>query len=485
MSVPRIGPLRDKLIPKLGLWGMLFLFLLPTVFSLTVFSYFPKYDAFVHAFYRWQPPLVNEIVGLRNFFEAFSDPAFWNSFKLVGMLLLANLVKMIPGILVAVALHRLVSDRLRYIFQVLFVIPLIIPGMVWLLIWKSFYEPDFGLLNRFLNATGLMWVLQELDTAMPAWARLVDPLILNGVNPVFAGTGGMIFAGWFLYCLVKLRRTMISPQKTSLTLAVGSLGLWVASLGQGMGTIGWLGIIVLSVLWMVVLARVASSLWIIWPLLMAAGLLILSDTVIRLPVMVIASCLLVEGVAHFRRPYLDVVRNAGIITIVVGALFVLTGQIWVQPTGQFTEGTPAWLGSQSLVIPAILFWGFPWVGTVSVLIYLSGLQNIPEDVYEAAELDGLGPFGKFLYIEVPLIMTQIRINLIFMTIGTLGAYEMFLILLGPAGGPGGKGMVPGLYMFRTAFEDGRFGYACALGMILFIILMLLTIIYQRFVRVDK
>ena len=58
-------------------------------------------------------------------------------------------------------------------------------------------------------------------------------------------------------------------------------------------------------------------------------------------------------------------------------------------------------------------------------------------------------------------MTQVRINLIMMTIGTLTAYEFFLILLGQDGGPGNVGMVPGLYMYKSAVIDSRYGYACA------------------------
>lgn len=111
----------------------------------------------------------------------------------------------------------------------------------------------------------------------------------------------------------------------------------------------------------------------------------------------------------------------GLGFIVAGSVLVLFGAIWVEPTGQFINGNPAWLGSQDLIIPALIFWGFPWVGTVGVLIYLSGLQNISNDVYEAAELDGVSPIG----------------------------------------------MVPGLYMFSSAFSDCKFGYACALGMIFF------------------
>jgi len=169
----------------------------------------------------------------------------------------------------------------------------------------------------------------------------------------------------------------------------------------------------------------------------------------------------------------------------IGALFVAFGMIWVTPTEQFAGGTPAWLGNQHLVLPAIIIWGFPWVATIGVLIYLAGLQQISQDVYEAAELDGVGPLGKFFRIELPLIMTQVRINLIFMTIGTLTGYEMYLILLGAEGGPGNVGIVPGLYMYNESFNENRYGYACALGMVLFVMILLLTIIYQRYVKVEK
>ena len=79
--------------------------------------------------------------------------------------------------------------------------------------------------------------------------------------------------------------------------------------------------------------------------------------------------------------------------------------------------------------------GFPWVDTVGVLIYLTGLAGIDEAVYEAGDLDGVSWLQKFLYIELPLILTQVRINLVVMIIGTLQTYGQILILLGNAGGP--------------------------------------------------
>jgi raffinose/stachyose/melibiose transport system permease protein len=145
----------------------------------------------------------------------------------------------------------------------------------------------------------------------------------------------------------------------------------------------------------------------------------------------------------------------------------------------------AWLGEPGLIVPALIIWGFPWIGAVGVLIFLAGLQSIGTEVYEAADLDGVTAFQKFLYIEFPLIMTQVRLMLILMVIGTLQGYGLQFLLLGEDGGPGGRGMVPGLWMFNRAFIAGELGYACALGLFLFVFILALTLINNKFVRVDK
>jgi raffinose/stachyose/melibiose transport system permease protein len=152
----------------------------------------------------------------------------------------------------------------------------------------------------------------------------------------------------------------------------------------------------------------------------------------------------------------------------------------------FVEGRPIpWLSSPHLIVPSLILWGFPWIGAVGVLIFLAGLQAIGTDVYEAADLDGVTPFQKFLYIEFPLILTQVRLMLILMMIGTLQGFGLQLLLLGPEGGPAGAGMVPGLYMYNRAFTAGQFGYACAIGMILFVFILSLTFINNKYVRVSK
>jgi ABC-type sugar transport system permease subunit len=154
--------------------------------------------------------------------------------------------------------------------------------------------------------------------------------------------------------------------------------------------------------------------------------------------------------------------------------------------GVFSADVPiGWLAQPELILPSLFLWGFPWIGAVGVLIYLAGLQSIGREVYEAAELDGVGAVGKFFYIELPLILTQVRLSLTLLIISTLQGYGLQLVLLGDSGGPGGQGMTPGLWMYNRAFIAGEFGYACAIGIILFVFILLLTVLNNRFVRVDR
>ncbi|MGE9291520.1 MAG: carbohydrate ABC transporter permease [Puniceicoccales bacterium] len=480
---------RAKFLQKSKLFLSLYLLVLPTTLSLLVFSYYPKIDVVIMSFFRWEPPTVEEYIGFENFIRAFKDPRFWQSFQLVGILLVANLLKLWPGIFAAIALHRLANDKLRYFFQVCFVVPMIIPGMVFLLIWKSFYEPEFGLVNRFLNITGLMNVLDWLDGIMPSIASTLEPLSQTVINPVFGGVGGIVLLGAIVITFGFRKERNQARFGDFLWILIGSLLFPIFS-GAGLlsSATGWLSLFGVLVVWMIVGSRRMSGSWVIWPFILLAGVLVFwGGAMLRLPILLLVGIGVFEVIRAKRgfftgRPLQTYI---GMAIITIGSLLIIFGSIWTSPIGQFADGKPAWLGNKDLVIPAILFWGFPWVGTVGVLIYLSGLQNISEDIYEAARLDGVSPMGMIFRIELPLIMTQVRINIIFMTIGTLVTYEIFFILLGVDGGPGNKGLVPGLYMFQSAFVDGQFGYACALGMVLFVIILLLTIINQKFVKVDK
>lgn len=139
-----------------------------------------------------------------------------------------------------------------------------------------------------------------------------------------------------------------------------------------------------------------------------------------------------------------------------------------------------WLGDPRFTIPSIIFMGFPWIGGTAVLIYLSGLMGIATEVKEASVLDGCGTFKRIFNIDLPLIMGQIRYFLVFGIIGGLQDYGVQLILT--QGGPGYTTYVPGYYMFKSAFTFGKMGYASAIGTMLFVFIMILTVLTFRFVR---
>jgi raffinose/stachyose/melibiose transport system permease protein len=140
----------------------------------------------------------------------------------------------------------------------------------------------------------------------------------------------------------------------------------------------------------------------------------------------------------------------------------------------------AWLGEFGTALYAIMFIGFPFVSGTSVLIYLAGLINISAEVMEAAALDGATGLKRIWRIDIPLLLGQIRLFIVLGILGIVQGFQTQLILTD--GGPGWATEVPGLRMYQTAFEGSRFGYASAIGLVLFLIVLVLTIINFRFIR---
>ncbi len=132
---------------------------------------------------------------------------------------------------------------------------------------------------------------------------------------------------------------------------------------------------------------------------------------------------------------------------------------------------PAWLGDPRLLMTSVIIWGFPWISSLAILTHLAKLQGISKDVYEAADIDGINWWSKFTRIELPLITGSIYLMLVFTIIGTIMDAGMIIALAGFEGGPGGKVDVPALFMLRKAFIDQKMGYACAVGLVLSVMVM--------------
>lgn len=142
--------------------------------------------------------------------------------------------------------------------------------------------------------------------------------------------------------------------------------------------------------------------------------------------------------------------------------------------------TRAWLGDRHTVLWAIMFVGFPRVSGLNFLIYLAGLQNISQELLDAAVVDGANILQRFFRIELPLIRGQVRLLVMLTIIYWLRSFEMPLIMTD--GGPGWASMVPGLRMYQTVTRDFNLGYGSAIGFVLFLIILMVTIVQMRMTR---
>lgn len=278
-----------------------YLFLTPSFVLLILFSYYPIASAITHSFTEWKGSGDSTFIGLANFRELFKDDILRDSVgNMVKLLLGGIVISLTVPLAVAELIFSLRSPRAQYLYRVLFVVPMVVPGVVVLLIWGFIYDNNLGLLNQALDVLGL------------------------------------------------------------------------------------------------------------------------------------------GGLKH------------------------------------------AWLGEPGLALYALLFIGFPWVGGFGLLVYYAGLQNIPQDVFDSCRIDGATGLARFRFIDLPLLMGQVKLLVVLGVIGGLQGFQTQLLLSN--GGPAYATMVPGMHMYQNAMSFDRMGYACAIGVVLFLVILLLTYINMRYLR---
>jgi multiple sugar transport system permease protein len=139
---------------------------------------------------------------------------------------------------------------------------------------------------------------------------------------------------------------------------------------------------------------------------------------------------------------------------------------------------PNWLGSPQYVLPSLIIIALWGVGGTAI-IYLAGLQNIPETYYEAAIVDGANAFQRFTRITLPLLSPTIFFQLVLGLIGVFQTFTPAFIAAGGTGGPLQSGLFYMLYIYNRGFVTLRMGYASALAWILTIFILIVTVIVLR------
>lgn len=135
---------------------------------------------------------------------------------------------------------------------------------------------------------------------------------------------------------------------------------------------------------------------------------------------------------------------------------------------------PPWLTDPSWAKPALIMMSLWGVGQ-AVVIYLASLQDVPVQLYEAADLDGASWWHKMWHVTFPMISPVILFNLI---MGIIGSLQFFAVpyVISPTGAPARSIYFLTMYLYDSAFSYLRMGYACAMAWILFVIILILTLL---------
>lgn len=141
---------------------------------------------------------------------------------------------------------------------------------------------------------------------------------------------------------------------------------------------------------------------------------------------------------------------------------------------------PAWLNDPTWAKPALILIAI-WGSGRSMIIWLAGLQGIPESLYEAARIDGANFWHAFWNITIPMLSPTILFNLIMGVIQALQVFQVAYILQPEdLGGPVNSTLFYAVYLYKVAFKWTNMGYASALAWVLFIIILLLTLLNLAF-----
>jgi raffinose/stachyose/melibiose transport system permease protein len=279
-----------------------YLFLLPVFLIMGIFKYYPAFTAIVMSFFDWNGFNYSEFIGMDNYIAMWVDEAFIASMKNISLLAIADIIKTLTlPLIAAVLVYSMRSMRGKEFYKFIFVMPMVVPGMVVILMWKWMFNPTFGALNQLLSLFGM-------------------------------------------------------------------------------------------------------------------------------------------------------------------------------------NSNQVWLGNSELALFSLILVGFPWIGGIAFLIYLGGLQAIPDELHEAAKMDGAGWVAQFFKIDLPLITGQIRVLIILSLIHTMNSFENVLVLTN--GGPGNYTMVPALHLYQQGVTYNKMGYASAIGVFMFVIILILTIISFKIKKTD-
>lgn len=185
----------------------------------------------------------------------------------------------------------------------------------------------------------------------------------------------------------------------------------------------------------------------------------------------------IKGVGFFRTAYFF---PAVLSTVTLGLIFK---QVFNYGLPQLGEKLGIGFLEQNLIAnEKTVFWGVLFVAlwqgvAMPIVIFLAGLQSIPEEILEAASIDGATNRQKFRHIELPYLLPSLSMVFIMALKSGLTAFDLIFALTG--GGPSDKTTTLGLLVYNYAFKSNQYGYANAIAVVLFLVIAVISIIQIR------
>jgi multiple sugar transport system permease protein len=498
LSEPLLGRSRSaRASRELGI-GLLFL--APNILGFLAFTLVPLVYSLVLAFSNWDLRLHNmfkpenhiQFVALANFRRLLWNPDFWRFFgntlylmlgmpvgialALMSAILLSkdmrggntrNWIGLIATsifaasiaiyaaygtgnrgmtlLLLAVAAAILIGGTIggTSVYRTLFYIPNFTSGVATMLLWKKLFQPTGGVINNLLtpplaHVTKFVVARHPWEIAIGMWVLLLAALVMFawGASRLRrfwsdgdVGTHALLVGLFFLLIPVVCAQAWLPAAPWSTSLMAGGAFL----------VIGWQ------------LARSGSSRDIQKPAKLEG----------------IGSALVLS------------VTAMAIEMVLIGFALVF----WNLPAGAAGPdglAPPAWLQSGTWVKPAMMLMGV-WgaVGSGTMLLYLAALTNVPQELYEAAEIDGAGRFAKFWNVTWPqLAPTTFFIVVMGMIGGLQGGFDQAKVLT--QGGPAGASTTLTYMIYQEGFETGRLGYSSAAAWTLFLLVLIVTAFNWQF-----
>lgn len=205
---------------------------------------------------------------------------------------------------------------------------------------------------------------------------------------------------------------------------------------------------------------------------------------------ILIGLLLTGLLARYRRPGMGVYRFLFMLPQVVPLVAVGVTWRWLYgEDGLLNESlrgiglggvTRAWLGDFDWALIAVGLVGTWVLSGLCMMLFLSGVQKVDTNLYEAARLDGAGPVREFVSVTLPQLRGEIAVAMTVTTVAALASFDIVYVTTN--GGPGEETTVPGLLVYRLAFSDGRVGLASALGVVLSCLILVLVYFINRLSR---